>query len=338
MASVKRARGKKSVAISDRSGFKVPYTSLKTTWDGLRVEPEEYEPKHPQLTPPRNVVDATALFDPRPDNDPENVEINIGFTFDPFIDAKDRPGVGVPGFGRVGFVADIHFDRVFNVTGVAGTGAVGTVIISDNEDVSVTGVAGTGAIGAEVPESEAGVTGVAGTGAIGTVTSESEATPSGVAGTAGIGTVSLEIFIQANPTGVAGTGAVGTEVVRLEVNETGVAGTGAVGTVGNETEKTPTGVAGTGAIGSEVPESEVNPTGVAGTGAAENFGVAGNGNVQITVTGVSGIAGTGAVGIEEAVSEVIETGIAGTGAIGTVEIQIDYGWGEGTWGSGEWGE
>jgi len=62
MASVKRARGKRSFAIGDRSGFKVPYTSLKTTWDGLRVEPDDWEPKHPQLTPAKNVVDATALL------------------------------------------------------------------------------------------------------------------------------------------------------------------------------------------------------------------------------------------------------------------------------------
>ena len=55
----RRAKGKKSVAISARSGFKVPYRSLKTTWDGLRVEPEEWEPKHPQLTPAKNVIDAT---------------------------------------------------------------------------------------------------------------------------------------------------------------------------------------------------------------------------------------------------------------------------------------
>ena len=68
------ATGKKSKAISDISGFKVKYTQLKTTWDNLRVEPEEYSPKHPQLTPAKNVVDATALFNPRPDNDPENVD------------------------------------------------------------------------------------------------------------------------------------------------------------------------------------------------------------------------------------------------------------------------
>ena len=69
----KYARGKKSYAISDISGLRVKYTKLKTTWDGLRVSPEDYEPKHPQLTPAKNVVDATALFNGRPDNDPDNV-------------------------------------------------------------------------------------------------------------------------------------------------------------------------------------------------------------------------------------------------------------------------
>ena len=63
----KLASGKKSVAISDRSGFKIKYTDLKTTWDGLRVEPEDWEPTQPQLTPAKNVIDATALFNPRPD-------------------------------------------------------------------------------------------------------------------------------------------------------------------------------------------------------------------------------------------------------------------------------
>ena len=73
-------RQKISQAISDISGLRVPYTQLKTTWDGLRVSPEDFEPKQPQLTPAKNVVDATALFNPRPDNDPENVEVFIGFT------------------------------------------------------------------------------------------------------------------------------------------------------------------------------------------------------------------------------------------------------------------
>ena len=35
----KYARGSKSKAISDISGFEVPYPKLKTTYDNLRVEP-----------------------------------------------------------------------------------------------------------------------------------------------------------------------------------------------------------------------------------------------------------------------------------------------------------
>ena len=80
----KYANGIKSKAISDISGFEIRYTQLRTTWDNLRVEPDEYDPKHPQLTPAKNVVDATALLNPRPDNDPENVTIQIGFTQDIF--------------------------------------------------------------------------------------------------------------------------------------------------------------------------------------------------------------------------------------------------------------
>ena len=41
------ASGRKSKAISDITGFKVNYTSLKTTYDHLRVEPEEFDIKHP---------------------------------------------------------------------------------------------------------------------------------------------------------------------------------------------------------------------------------------------------------------------------------------------------
>tara|TARA_R110002051_G_scaffold40539_1_gene84387 strand:- start:1322 stop:1516 length:195 start_codon:yes stop_codon:yes gene_type:complete len=39
---------------------------MRTTWDGLRVSPEAYEEKHPQLTPARRIGDPQALRDPRP--------------------------------------------------------------------------------------------------------------------------------------------------------------------------------------------------------------------------------------------------------------------------------
>jgi hypothetical protein len=117
------ASGKKSLAISDISGLRVPYTKLRTTWDGLRVSPEDFDPKQPQLTPAKNVVDATALFNPRPDTDPENVVVYIGFTQDWTIDPRLLPPVGVPSIGTVGYV---NLEITSTQTGVGGTGAVGT--------------------------------------------------------------------------------------------------------------------------------------------------------------------------------------------------------------------
>ena len=197
------ASGKKSQAISDISGLRVPYTKLRTTWDGLRVSPEDFDPKQPQLTPAKNVVDATALFNPRPDTDPENVVVYIGFTQDWTIDPRLLPPVGVPSIGTVGYV---NLEITPTQTGVGGTGAVGT----DTLEMSINevGVAGTGGVGVEVPS--AVVTGVSGSG-----------------GTGGVGIEALSLSIDED--GVAGTGAVGAEALILSIDETGVAGTGAVG-------------------------------------------------------------------------------------------------------------
>jgi hypothetical protein len=197
------ASGKKSLAISDISGLRVPYTKLRTTWDGLRVSPEDFDPKQPQLTPAKNVVDATALFNPRPDTDPENVVVYIGFTQDWTIDPRLLPPVGVPSIGTVGYV---NLEITPTQTGVGGTGAVGTETLEMS--INEAGVAGTGGVGVEVPS--AVVTGVSGSG-----------------GTGGVGIEALSLSIDED--GVAGTGAVGAEALILSIDETGVAGTGAVG-------------------------------------------------------------------------------------------------------------
>ena len=198
----KYATGKKSLAISDISGLRVKYTELRTTWDGLRVSPEDYEPKHPQLTPRKNVVDATALFNARPDNDPENIEVFIGFTQDWTIDPRLLPPVGVPAFANVG---NVYIEANINETGVAGTGAIGTEALEMSIDEA--GVAGTGAVGTVSPT---GVKGVSGSG-----------------GTGGVGVEALSLSIDES--GVAGTGAVGAEALILTIAETGVAGDGDVG-------------------------------------------------------------------------------------------------------------
>ena len=511
----KFAKGTKSKAISDISGFEVPYSKLKTTYDNLRVEPQEFDPKHPQLTPAKNVIDATALFNPRPDNDPENVTILFGFTQNIFASKieKSKNSVGIPGHARIGaFIPSVVqsstpnansnagtgaigtsvFETELEEVGVAGTGAIGTVTISNNlvetgvagigsvgtttaipttytvtvvstdsgnkyvingtqqatlsltrgntyvfdwsaatshpvrfsttpngthsggseyttgvtkddsaykttivvsgdapdnlyyycqyhsamggtinvsftasvtieTSITEVGVAGTGAIGTETPELSIDETGVAGTGAIGTTAQETSITEVGVAGTGTTGTESVETDIILDETGVAGTGAIGSFtifsgtnvgisgvagtgttgdesiIIDFTITETGVAGTGAIGTEALELNVNETGVAGTGAIGTEALELNVNETGVAGTGAVEAFGVSGNGNVQINVTGTSGVAGTGAVGNEVSSSQVIETGVAGTGTTGTESVTVNQEWGSGTWGDGTWG-
>ncbi|MBQ58866.1 hypothetical protein CL642_07745 [bacterium] len=141
----KYARGKKSQAISDRSGLRVPYTQLKTTWDGLRVAPEDWEPKNPQLTPAKNVVDATALFNPRPDNDPENVEVFIGYNYDIFVDRRLTTNVGIAGTAFVGQTSSFEVINT-SQTGVGGTAAVGSTSLFITTDVSATGLSGSGEV------------------------------------------------------------------------------------------------------------------------------------------------------------------------------------------------
>jgi len=67
------ASGKHAIAICDRCGFQYKYTSLKKEWTGFRVCTECYEPKHPQLEPPKNVSDAEGLRFPRPNRSASSV-------------------------------------------------------------------------------------------------------------------------------------------------------------------------------------------------------------------------------------------------------------------------
>ncbi len=303
----KYARGKKSQAISDRGGLKVPYTDLMTTWDGLRVSPDDWEPKQPQLTPAKNVVDATALFNPRPDTDPENAEVFIGYNFDFFTPIQDRPPVGIHGLGVVSHGSVLEMD--VSVTGVAGTGAVGTVY----PNPAINPAVGTGAIGdfELIVSLDVNVTSVIGTGALG------------------------DLIFATTVTGVTGTGAIGTEVPESEIEETGVAGTGAIGAYAPENVLTATGVAGTGATGAETAVSEISVSGISGTGSVHVIGTGAGSDFNLIVGPITGLGGVGTTGSEIAETEISETGLAGTGAIGSVDPAV--GWGNNAWGNGTWG-
>jgi len=313
----KYARGKRSLALSDRGGLRVKYTDLKTTWDGLRVSPEDWEPKHPQLTPAKNVVDATALFNPRPDNDPENVTFFVGYNYDIFTPIQQRPPVGVPGKGSIGYIPRSSLEYEITITGVAGTGAV-----NDIEAIATVAQAAVA------------------TGALGDYTPESELTESGVAGDGDTGTAVPNIVIDVEITnGLAGTGAIGDADTSTVVGS--IAARARVSpNYYIDMDAKPTGVAGTGvagALGNDSPIALIEETGVAGTGAVHVIGESGNSEFRVNVTGIAGLGAVGNTGEETAVSEIIETGLAGTGAIGTVTIAYGYGnngWGDGTWGNG----
>ena len=61
----KWATGKRSLAISDRSGMAFPYTEMVKEWNGSLVHYSEFEPKHPQIRRKFNVADAIALQNSR---------------------------------------------------------------------------------------------------------------------------------------------------------------------------------------------------------------------------------------------------------------------------------
>ena len=61
----KYATGKKSQAISDRSGMAFPYTEMVKEWNGSFVHYSEFEPKHPQIRVKHNRADAIALQNTR---------------------------------------------------------------------------------------------------------------------------------------------------------------------------------------------------------------------------------------------------------------------------------
>ena len=72
----KWATGKRSQAISDRSGMAFPYTEMVKEWNGSLVHYSEFEPKHPQIRRRHNTADAIALQNTRPMKFQQPVDIS----------------------------------------------------------------------------------------------------------------------------------------------------------------------------------------------------------------------------------------------------------------------
>ena len=318
------AKGKRSYAISDRSGFKVRYRSLKTEWNNLRVEPSEYEPKHPQLTPPKNIIDAQSLFQPRPDNDPDNISIFIGFNwFAPkqsmmASDYDAPPTIGMRAEGNVGTVA-IEFNREAEVTGVAGN----MYLVYDQQELLVDysiGQTTTYNITVSNP----------GSGNKYYIDGVQQATMLLKEG-------STYVFNWSSATG---------HPFRFSTTSDGTHGGGSeytTGVVKDDSAYTTTITVASGAptlyyycsnhsgMGGSITTmaTSVNATGNTGTESIET---------EQVVTGVAGTGAVASVGSNLGIN-IPETSVIGTGAIGTISIELDNPtWGVGTWGGGAWGQ
>lgn len=238
-------------------------------------------------------------------------------------------------------------DVTLGLTGIGGTGAVGTVGLTHTQ--ALTGNAATGAVGTVAPTSPNALTGNAGTGAAGTVAPTLSLGVTGNAATAAVGTVvpSLSIGLTGNQaTGAVGTlggvasNAVGSRRRSMAMNPgvnpyniakffksrkntetlptapivlglTGNQAAGSVGTVGVTHTQAQTGNAATAAVGTLAPSTTVGVTGNTGTGGVGSVALPGTASI-------SGNQATGSAGTVSPATVVAITGNAGTGAVGTL--------------------
>ena len=99
------ATGKYAYGISDRSGFRYRLRDMRKEWNGLLVGPDEYEPKHPQLTPSKAPMDPQALREARPESSLA-IERTIQYGFNPvgYNDYNDFIPNNLVATGSVGTV------------------------------------------------------------------------------------------------------------------------------------------------------------------------------------------------------------------------------------------
>lgn len=130
------ASGKRAWGFSDRSGFRYRLSEMMTEWNGMKVGPDEYESKHPQLIQTHTGSDPEALFEPRPRND--SIPITVRF---PSFNTATFEYVVIPVavglIGDVTFGGDVVTPVTSSITGVSGTGSIGTVTASGTGGVTI---------------------------------------------------------------------------------------------------------------------------------------------------------------------------------------------------------
>lgn len=206
------------------------------------------------------------------------------------LDADPRPGVvflvGVSSTGQAGgFTPSISF----SFTGVAGTGAAGSIKGSGADSLS--GVFGTGAAGSFVPSIAFGFAGVAGSGSAGTLGGSGSGALAGVSATGAAGAIIGSVSFTL--TGAQAAGQVGAFSFASDhtVALTGVNGAGFAGSFGSADQGSLIGVSASGLAAAFTGQIIVAPFGVFAAGHVGNFLLPHDANVSL-----DGLFATGLVG------------------------------------------
>ena len=125
------ASGKYAFGISDRSGFRYKLKNMRKEWNGLLVGKDEYEEKHPQLTPSRVPTDPEAIRNARPERS-ELADLTVVFPVFNLDTLLFQPLIPIikGEIGTVTFGGDVVTPTETAITGVTAIGSVGTVTAS----------------------------------------------------------------------------------------------------------------------------------------------------------------------------------------------------------------
>ena len=118
------ASGKRSKAISDRSGMEFPYKEMVREWNGSLVHISEFEPKQPQLEPKPHGADAISLQHVRTDRtEPPTPDLLTPNPFNIPSGLTSKIVVNHPNSG-------IQVDDQVRLTATASIGTIDTTLIS----------------------------------------------------------------------------------------------------------------------------------------------------------------------------------------------------------------
>tara|TARA_R100001015_G_C4500443_1_gene75141 strand:+ start:78 stop:458 length:381 start_codon:yes stop_codon:yes gene_type:complete len=123
------ARGKKSKAISDRSGMEFPYTEMVKEWNGSFVHRSEYEAKHPQIERKKISADAIALQNARPMH-PDTQKDFVLYISNGFFVTQGDTGITGGASMTVANSDNILGTKLTSVQAIISVGTSFTVVIS----------------------------------------------------------------------------------------------------------------------------------------------------------------------------------------------------------------